>query len=205
MNLNEAMNKYVDRGTHHQATEVFGRAEIEAGEGPDYVEGESPSVGRSGLSTALVVVVVLALFGVFVGAATSSRHTSASNEAQTAAAPDANTQASLDQERAEIKKSWDSFVAGEWVRYHGTAGAAGVSVPDGWVKPSPSQDNLRQAFVSGLPVFDKPDGTILGYDFASLGYIPAEMATRPGFDPKAARIAKFGCDPSTAGCVSTAR
>lgn len=105
-------------------------------------------------------------------------------------------------ERRLIAESAANLESGAWVPYHGSPGVPGVVVPYGWAKPGPGMDGIRRSAQDGIPIYDRPDGVVVGYEFASLGYVPRSVAEEPSFDPHAARVSRFGCDP-TRDCPGT--
>jgi hypothetical protein len=108
---------------------------------------------------------------------------------------------------ALVWQTHEQMLAGGWTRYGGgSPGVPGVVVPsEGWVRLSPGSspwDQFRTAYDKGIAVYDRPDGEIVGYEFANLGFVPRSIAESPGFDPQAARAQKFGCDLSDNLCAS---
>lgn len=50
-------------------------------------------------------------------------------------------------------------------------------------------------------VYDAPNGAVMGVTYMYLGYFPKAEVDQPGFDPRAMRLERYGCDPfETADC-----
>ncbi len=82
-----------------------------------------------------------------------------------------------------------------WLRADGGEGHfPGEPVPEGSFLPTGLTAALR-----GLddpdrtPIYDAPNGTVIGFSYNNLGWVSLERSH--GFDPAAARTAKYGCDP----------
>jgi hypothetical protein len=89
-----------------------------------------------------------------------------------------------------------------WVPYAASPGVPGVQVPtSAWLGGLSNNAIPFDAKAVGdqlrLPVYDSPNGKMIGYYYLGLGYIPAAMASDPTFDAAKARVAKYGCDIET--------
>jgi len=167
----------------------------------DYVEAEA---GRQRTSRSWVVGVGVAaaalavlLLGIFAfGRANSSSSTSVAPAAVPPSVPDARTAGRplTPQEADELLKQQ---MAAGWVPYAGAPAAGDAPPPLAW---QPYSANPRSADVEtgpngGQPVYDAPNGNVVGYHYTNLGYVSKAHAESGQFDPAQARIAKFGCDP----------
>lgn len=82
-----------------------------------------------------------------------------------------------------------------WLRFRGERGD-GSGWFCGWMRYFPSGDPAALAASGGKePLYDAPDGAVIGYSFAALGVFTPEQVAAPGFDPAALRVARYGCDP----------
>lgn len=90
-------------------------------------------------------------------------------------------------------------LVGDWVEYGGVSAVPGVDVPRGsWIKNPDRRPDLREpgalANDGTFEVFDRPDGSLIGYYFAELGFASKELVDSGGYDPVAAIKSKYGCD-----------
>ncbi len=192
--MRDELQRYATRGTPAGSDVVLSRAAEVASTPSAYVP-DPTGRQRPWRAVAMVALVLLiaglvsVLAAVLTEGSRSGRVLSDADDSSDTA--DAMT---YEERKAEVEQHWASVEAGQWTRYSGEPGIVGADVPDGWVLLRSSADALREAAQSGIPVYDAPDGTVLGYDFANLGYVPKEVAEAPGFDQTALRAAKFGCD-----------
>lgn len=196
MNSRLALERYAERGSRRGPDQVLNNAQNEAAD-PDYVDMAETSPRRISGSDLLLggaVIVFVVCVMLIVGARRPTGTVESGSADVTAQDP-----------RAEAMAHWNRVMTGnEWMRYSGSPGIPGVDVPkDAWVRFTPSVDHLREAYHRGIPVFDRPDGDVIGYDFANLGFVPRSIAEAPGFDAEAARAAKGACltAPAPAECA----
>jgi hypothetical protein len=89
-----------------------------------------------------------------------------------------------------------------WVPYGGSPEIEGTSTPTGsWTRAGPTEqvDCDHRPDARGIPrllrcpVYDEPDGAVIGYRYNGLGYVPVELAET--FDHGRALLEQRGCDP----------
>jgi len=92
-------------------------------------------------------------------------------------------------------------IAAGWIPFSASPAVPGIDAPpELWmaVNVDDMMETLRTLgegteLVGAAPLFDQPEGSLVGYHIPSFGYIPVEMV--PEFDTAEKRIAIFGCDP----------
>lgn len=188
-----AILDYAERDGDGAPDVVFARA-VEAAALPDaYVS--SGDTGRvrasSAFSVVFVALVVVAMFGGAVWLAAGLKGTNT----QSVGAP--SVQAQPSEGGVTPSDHWARFSAGQWTEFRGTSAIAGREAPVGWIRVIPSADALRSAYTDGVPVYDRPDGAVVGYEFASLGFVPKDIVDQPGFDAEVLRAQ--ASSTSTAG------
>ncbi len=154
------------------------------------LEASEPPASRTRLpfvvATALVALVVC--LGVSLAIRDEGQATTAIDTASGVghpteqAPPSVPDDPALDRLMAQIERGWipyQGFVIGS-----GAEGPLGVA-PAGYKGEAP---DFRMA------IYDAPDGNIIGYDYAGLGFLPVDVADAGTFDATAARIAMYGCD-----------
>lgn len=103
---------------------------------------------------------------------------------------------------AADKEMWSQLASG-WVAY-GSYDANTRESVRGWIHMKATADALDSDLIrsqyennhGGLPVFDRPDGEQVGVHFSMVGFVALSDAST--FDPAAARLRTFGCDPLAA-------
>lgn len=160
---------------------------------PDYTDHAfRPRHRRWGVIVASVGAAVLFIAAALVALrGTGARSTTAGS----LAVPDAR-QAGTPLSAEEGDALLQQQMAAGWVPYGGVSAVQGVEVPAGaWVK---FEALPKSESVDGrIPVYDAPDGQVIGYAYSNLGFVPKEIAESGQFDAAQARIAKFGCDIKT--------
>jgi hypothetical protein len=91
----------------------------------------------------------------------------------------------------------EQTVGAGWVRYGGAPAQPSGSTPqDAWIERPTLGSSTLAALRDGaerLEVRDQPGGgSIVGYDYVGLGFV--SLAEAPGFDARAARVSRYGCD-----------
>jgi len=86
-----------------------------------------------------------------------------------------------------------------WVQYGGLSAVTGVEVPvSAWLRDVDRRPGMQEpgalAEDGTFEVFDRPDGSLIGYYFAELGYAPKDLVDSGAYDPVAAIKANYGCD-----------
>lgn len=95
-------------------------------------------------------------------------------------------------------KEIEQNIQNGWEKYNDTR-LDGVFMC-GWVRPfEVKSDDIPKFLESNgaVPVYDAPNGSVMGYSYAFLGYVDRATAERPDFDPARLRREKNGCDPLT--------
>ena len=197
----ELFEAYAERGAPLGADAVLARARALPAESLRLHPGVINSGTRPRHSRrALAAVVLLALFVVGAGIAAGVHQVNRDNETNvesgavppaaappTASIPTPEEIAAANRREAELAASgWVAWSiepvvpvtkALPQVGYLHTG--PGVSPPLGSPTPTvaPSPDGLPRS-----AMYDKPDGTLLGYYYVGLGFVPVETADAPGFD-----------------------
>jgi len=169
--------------------------------GPEYITRVDSARRRKRSRPALVAVVAatVAIAGLGVVAAVGSSEQPASEV--TVAAPPSQTGADRAQPTPEeieaANRRLDEQIASGWLPYSGASAIEGKSsAPEGSWWPAgaiPSGDDGR------IPIFDEPDGEVIGYYFSNLGFIALDDLD--GFDARAERIKTYGCDTLESECA----
>ncbi len=98
--------------------------------------------------------------------------------------------------------------ANGWVPYGGGSAIPGGSAQEGWVRYQKLEDmaptfddsgNVVGRHLERFPVYDAPNGAIIGYHYSGVGFVPLDQLET--FDATAARIEMWGCDPYAPGCT----
>ncbi|MFN8040098.1 MAG: SGNH/GDSL hydrolase family protein [Acidimicrobiales bacterium] len=90
----------------------------------------------------------------------------------------------------DARPDWTPGPPGSWVPYGGDdALHPGVVVPQaqGWAHSGDPASTPGRT-----PIYDRPDGSVVGYAYSQLGFVP--LAEDPTFDAHAERVRRFGCD-----------
>ncbi len=85
---------------------------------------------------------------------------------------------------------WTPGTVGGWLRYWGDDalhGGTPSAEAQGWIRGGDPAGSPGRA-----PVYDQPDGHIVGFAYSQLGFVP--LAADATFDAHAERVRRFGCD-----------
>jgi len=149
----------------------------------------SNSVAR-GVKVAGLMVAFLAIAGLAVMKTTSAGATDGSG-------PAVSDVPSADVLRA-VQAELEANVASGWVPMDEKHPYAGEPV-QGWVPMGSDSSSLLAAYqkVEGrLPVFaQKGGGSVIGYLYQYIGFVPVDLADGGTFDAHAVRSERVGCDP----------
>lgn len=173
---------------------------------PKYTEDESPrrvvnarqSRHRSNVFRVFAAGLIVGLIGLGgVAFRSSDRSAVPRVDEQTTNAAQAPTPAQVDEAKAKL----DQQMKSGWIPFSGAEVAVpGATSPnDAWVR-STIDDAARTE--GRQPVYNSPNGNVVGYVYFNLGYVPQAVADSGQFDARAARIQKFGCDISEPTCNS---
>jgi len=143
------------------------------------------------------LVAVLVCFGGVLAVSINSGNTGPADALQIGAT-DLSAWTSEEAAAAD-SEMWDQLAAG-WVAY-GSYGADSREPVRGWIHLRATSGSVdfdlvrsqNETNFGGLPVFDGPDGNQIGVHFSMVGFVTLSGA--PTFDPSAARLRNFGCDP----------
>lgn len=211
------LNTYADRGTPRGADAVL-EAAREASDVPGYVDLESAGpAGRGPRSKALAVaagiVALLAIAGIGFRIANGQGPSAVDSAAQSSDAAQAVTKPSAPtaQEQAEAERRLAQQIASGWVPWTINSVVPAEGLPQiGFMHTATGQPDAVS--VAGLdvaqspdgrpraPVYDKPDGKVLGYYYVNLGFVPAAVADAPGFDVAPLFKAAGRCAPNDQSC-----
>lgn len=148
-------------------------------------------------SAACVLMVVAFGAGALIARGTSEAAGTQATEASDSGLPPAPDQETLDRAAAE----WDAHLASGWVPFSNVSYPESVPVR-GWVKLAKNQSGgfdyeAMKAEAppdgEGIPIYDAPGGSVVGYSYNGLGVVSPEVA-RQGFDSGPALVARYGCD-----------
>lgn len=97
--------------------------------------------------------------------------------------------------------------ANGWVPYGSASAIPGGPHIEGWRRPTEGDmvtdfddaGNVVGRHLERFPVYDKPDGAVIGYHYSGVGFVPLDQVE--AFDPSAARVEVWGCDPYAPGCT----
>ena len=99
------------------------------------------------------------------------------------------------EELARANADLDAQLRSGWVRWEGAEGYfVGELAPKGSYKPTGGNEASNPLVdADRTPVYDAPNGTVVGFNYNSLGWVSLERSQ--GFDAAKARVEKNGCDP----------
>jgi hypothetical protein len=189
------LDRIADRGSARGAEEVLDAARRSTSglTSSPYVSPASAARRRAPV-LALVAVLGMALVGLAAWAAMGASDQGSSEDVASVSS-EGSTTTSVDDELQVANDVLEAQLAAGWVPAAFEPGATAVEVPEEmWVRmdaesiaPPDLDPELRR-----VPVYDAPDGQVIGYNYLSLGFIPLDMAD--DFDGAAARVARYGCD-----------
>lgn len=109
----------------------------------------------------------------------------------TSATPGAASPSTLSPEAvATVPEALASVYASGWLPYDGDDVLH--PEPGGVAKPKGFAHYGENVAPGEAPIYDAPNGKIIGYAYSQLGYVAA--ADDAAFDAHARRVAKYGCD-----------
>jgi hypothetical protein len=116
----------------------------------------------------------------------------------TSVANSGDARSELSEEEQRVEDAWDRTVErlknGGWVRYDLHPAVPIESVPnEAWVRLDPLGTPPEDAETLRTPVYDAPDGELIGYHYPRVGFVPPEVANSGDFDPRAAEEERWGC------------
>lgn len=149
------------------------------------------------------VVSILGVAGIALGLLAFGGVSSSGSKAAASTVDHADLRPLTAEESAAADKTMWAQLASGWVAY-GSYDANTRESVRGWIHMKATADALDSDLIrsqyennhGGLPVFDRPDGEQVGVHFSMVGFVALSDAST--FDPAAARLRTFRCDPLAA-------
>lgn len=154
---------------------------------------------RSAVSWSFGVAVALAVVGLAV--VLVAERSGGGGTSITAASPSGDHTspsaiASYGDGEGEAEAVFDEQAKSGWVPYNGRAAVRGIELPESmWLKWD--EDAFPPVAVNDVgraDVYDAPNGSIIGYTYSALGFVPREIADDPAFDITTLYNEMYGCD-----------